>query len=497
MGDTPSRIPRMVHWPRAAMMLFGGTVVLVAAPALHGSTLFWIAWALQFLAWPHLALLRSLRSADSKRAEMHNVHFDALAVGIWSAVVQFQVGVTALLYGASALTHLALGGPPAFGLGALLFALGALLGAAGTGFQLQLESTLATNLLCYGGLLFVAWVIGTGTYRQNREVLGIKRVVELQKRSLEALLDTSTAIHQAADVDTLLARGIDGLAGVLNEPCCGVVLFDTHRPVSVRHAQFAGIAAEDGLRWVARQALDGDPAAPAVTLHHGARQVLLLRLAPQLKQLDGMLIVCSAAPLPADTLSLVQLFRDQMASALEGTLLNLKLQRLAHTDPLTGTFNRAYFALAFEQAVRNKQGPAQVDFAVVNIDANGLKSINDRFGHLAGDALIARVAELLRQTIRDSDLLCRIGGDEFIVLCNRCDTRQAQAVVERLLAAQQGAVLDLVHEGQPVQLPVSVSIGHASSDQVPVDQLSRVADERMYAHKQAFYRARGGRPAQA
>lgn len=480
----------MAHHPRTAMLLYGGVVMLLAAPWLLRSGWFWLAWTLQFLAWPQLALWRALRASDPKRAEMLNIHLDALAFGAWSALAHFQIGVTMVFFGATALTHLALGGPRVLGLFVALFASGALLGAAGTGFAVDLQSTLATDVLCYGGLLFTMGIIGSRTYRQNRQVLKVKATVESQKRSLETLLATSTAIHQAADVDALLARGIEGLAGVLDAPHCGVVLVDPHRPRSVRHAHFSAMTAAEGLRWVAQQTPAGDGVAPVHTLRDGARQVTLLRLAPQLKQLDGFLIVASNEPLPADTLSLVQLFCDQLASALESTLLTHRLQRMAHTDALTGAFNRLYFGQAFEQAARNKQGPAQVDFAVINIDVNGLKALNDRHGHQAGDALIVRVAELLRQTIRDTDLLCRIGGDEFVVLCNGCNAREAALVVSRIAAVQQGAVLDLVCAGHPLRLPVSMSIGHASSDELPVDQVCRVADERMYAAKQAHYRQR-------
>lgn len=476
-------MPRLAHAPRTGWLLYGGALVLVAMPSLPQSAMWWAAWTLQFLAWPQLALWRSLGAADPKRAEMQHVHADALWFGAWSALVGFQVGVTTLFYGSTALTHLALGGPSALVLHAVLFIAGALAGGLLTGFDWQLQSRFATDVLCYGGLLMVMVVISLQTYRQNRQLLKIKRDVETQNSRLESLLATGSNIHRAESVDRLLEQAVAGLDEMLGSPGCGVVLADPKRPGSVRHASFAGLAPERGLAAVAARHADAGNDADA--------ELLLLPLAPQLKQLDGTLIVAAPA-LPANTLSLVHLFRDQLASVLESGLLTLKLQRLAHTDALTGAYNSAYFALAFEQAVRNKQGPAGIEFTVVNIDVNGLKGVNDRHGHPAGDALIVRVAHLLRQVLRDTDELCRVGGDEFVVLCHGCDAAQAAAIAGRIAAAQASEALELVGPDGPLQLPISASLGHASSDEVPVDDLVRAADERMYAAKQAHY-ARGAR----
>lgn len=473
-----SRVPRLAHGPRTVWLLYGGVLVLVALPQVPASPLWWLAWGLQFIAWPQVAYWRALRAADPKRAEMQHVHADAACFGAWLAVVGFQPGVAALFWGSTALTHLALGGPRAFGRQVLLFGAGALAGGVLTGFEWRSQSDFATDLMSLIGLVLVMLVVGFGTYRQNRQLLKVKQSVESHNQRLESLLAASTRIHRADTIDRLIEQALSGLDDMLGRPGVGLVLADPKRPGAWRHAGFHGLAPERGLAAVAARhadaGLDNDDG------------LMLLPLAPQLTQLEGTLIV-AAPTLSADMLSLVHLFRDQVASVLESGLLTLKLQRLAHTDALTGTYNRAYFALALEQAVRNKEGPAGIDFTVLNIDVNGLKPVNDRHGHPAGDALIVCVAKLLRQSLRDSDELCRVGGDEFCVLCHGCDSTQAQAIAARIAAAQAEATLEL--EGGTV-LPVSVSLGHASSDEVALDDIVRTADERMYTAKQAHYQRR-------
>jgi len=441
-----------------------------------------VLWALQTFGWAQFATWRALRADDPKRADVQHLNGDAFTCAAWLAAVDYQLGVIVLFYGATALARVVMGGPRALLPQGVSFAAGALVGGLLLGFHLQPHTTLATELLCYAGLMFATALVAHSTHLQNRQLLSIKRSVEAQNQRLQSLHATGIRLHRADSIDQLLEQGLGGLLAMLENVGCGLVLVDPKRPNAVRHARFEGLPAERGLAAVAARV--GDPAAAADD------GLMLLPLAPQLKQLDGYLIVASPVGPNAATLSLLQLFRDQIASALESGLLTLKLQRLAHTDALTGTFNRAHFTLALEQATRNKLGPANTEFSLVNIDLNGLKRVNDQHGHEAGDSLIVQVAQLLRRTLRDSDELCRVGGDEFVVVCSHCDSRQAELITARIVASQASAALELGGDdaGGPVRLPLSFSIGHASSDEMPVDQLVRAADARMYAAKQAFYR---------
>ena len=158
-----------------------------------------------------------------------------------------------------------------------------------------------------------------------------------------------------------------------------------------------------------------------------------------------------------------------------------ELARLAFHDGLTGLANRALFTDRLEQAIRRTARSGD-DLAVVFLDLDGFKNVNDSLGHHAGDALICEVAAILQGAVRTEDTLARLGGDEFAILVEA--TRGAQEAVriaERVLAALSSP-LDL---GGP-RVHISASIGIATSDVGATgSSLLRDADNAMYWAKSA------------
>jgi diguanylate cyclase (GGDEF)-like protein len=110
------------------------------------------------------------------------------------------------------------------------------------------------------------------------------------------------------------------------------------------------------------------------------------------------------------------------------------MRRWAHTDPLTGAANRRGFGerIEYEVARHDRQ---RRRFAVVMIDLDGFKLVNDRFGHHAGDDLLRDVAASLREAVRDQDTVARLGGDEFCVLAPETDSGGGAQLAERVTSA--------------------------------------------------------------
>jgi diguanylate cyclase (GGDEF)-like protein len=162
--------------------------------------------------------------------------------------------------------------------------------------------------------------------------------------------------------------------------------------------------------------------------------------------------------------------------------LNRQLERLSRTDELTGLLNRRSFEerLAEEELRRQRTG-RPVTVAIV--DLNGLKGINDRQGHAAGDAALVATATVLQTSARGSDVVARLGGDEFGLLLTETGADGAEQFCQRLLAAAAEARWQL---GQTDGL--SLSIGTASCPPVAtLPEALAVADARMYANKRAYY----------
>lgn len=163
-----------------------------------------------------------------------------------------------------------------------------------------------------------------------------------------------------------------------------------------------------------------------------------------------------------------------------------KLAADAVREPLTGLYNRRLFEdrLAAALAAAKRHGRA---VAVLMIDVDHFKHVNDRHGHLAGDQILQRIGAALQGELRTDDLVARIGGDEFAVLAET-DARGAQRVAETLRAAV--ARLDLAHA--PDGAAVTVSVGAAVSTGKPnaerghgPEELMEAADRAMYGAKQA------------
>ncbi|MDQ3266594.1 MAG: GGDEF domain-containing protein [Myxococcota bacterium] len=158
--------------------------------------------------------------------------------------------------------------------------------------------------------------------------------------------------------------------------------------------------------------------------------------------------------------------------------LNAALARRALTDPLSGLHNRAYFdeRLAEELAVSHRAG---TPLSLVYFDLDHFKEINDRHGHAVGDTVIAATGAVLRRILRAGEKACRVGGDEFAVICPESSLEVAMALAERLR-------LELAAEPLgPEGLKVSASFGVAERADAPTHELLALrADEALYRAKQ-------------
>lgn len=134
--------------------------------------------------------------------------------------------------------------------------------------------------------------------------------------------------------------------------------------------------------------------------------------------------------------------------------------RLAVIDPLTGLHNRRY-GLAQMQAIAERARETGAVFAVLVADIDRFKSINDHFGHAAGDTVLAEVAQRLRQNLRAGDLVARIGGEEFLIALPDIALTEARTIAERLCAVMADKPFEI---GTEAVLPVTLSIGLAISE---------------------------------
>ena len=187
-----------------------------------------------------------------------------------------------------------------------------------------------------------------------------------------------------------------------------------------------------------------------------------------------------------DDVSTLHTFASQAAVAIGNVLSHREAQRLSLTDPLTGLWNYRYLQVALgreiERAARFRR-----DAAVIALDLDRFKNINDTYGHLAGDVVLAEVARRMRNQIREVDLAFRYGGEEFVVLLPEAGEYGASVVAERLVGAvrERAIALPTAENGVTQTVSVTASLGVAVYPRhgTTGSAVLAAADDALYAAK--------------
>jgi len=180
--------------------------------------------------------------------------------------------------------------------------------------------------------------------------------------------------------------------------------------------------------------------------------------------------------------TLAQILRvSSYAVVLGGTLLDnsrlfVQVQQLAISDPLTGLANYRHLIDVLEAEIE-RSGRTGREFSVLLLDLDGLKSVNDRFGHLIGSQALRRLAEVLRVHSRAVDTPARYGGDEFALVMPETGANAARFVASRIRER-------LATQSEQPNITVSVGVAIYPSSGMTAERLLMAADEALYAMKQ-------------
>ncbi|HVU75076.1 MAG TPA: diguanylate cyclase [Mycobacteriales bacterium] len=184
-------------------------------------------------------------------------------------------------------------------------------------------------------------------------------------------------------------------------------------------------------------------------------------------------------------LGTIHTFAAQAGVAIDNVLLHQEAQRLSITDGLTGLWNYRYLTMALarevERAVR-----FQRPLAVLMLDLDRFKNINDRYGHQRGDAVLVEVATRVKGEIREVDVLARYGGEELVCVLPETDAGGAVVIAERIAEAVREAHFEgsMVHE-EPLSVTVSIGVAVYPEHGASGAALLRAADEALYEAKRA------------
>jgi diguanylate cyclase (GGDEF)-like protein len=195
----------------------------------------------------------------------------------------------------------------------------------------------------------------------------------------------------------------------------------------------------------------------------------------------GALGVMATPPLGDDERQSLEAAAALLAVSIKNAELFRAIRENSVRDQLTGCFNRRHAMEALDAELRRSRR-AQSDLSLIIFDLDHFKGVNDRYGHQCGDTVLKAVGRRMHVALRSSDVKCRYGGEEFLVLLPGTPLTGAERVAETL--RRELAALSIVWEGTPIPVSASFGVTVASQGELDVDEIIARADAALYRAKE-------------
>lgn len=331
------------------------------------------------------------------------------------------------------------------------------------------------------------------------QMLEARRADRRSLSEITALYDLSRLIESASDIAQVYKAVVAQVAKIV--PCENVALFLLDKPnrrLELRAARgravnllehFAFERGKGVVGWVASRGKeivisDMDKAPNVLNPDSLPSRVRSFAAIPMRVQnsVIGALHLSDSEPnaFSPDDVRLLSLIAGQAAVTIERAAEHHNLETLAITDGLTRTYNHRYFQMRLDDELRRCKR-YHLPLSLLMIDADHFKAINDAYGHASGDAVLRDMGAVLRDAVRDTEIVARLGGEEFGVLLPQTDAIQAQSAAERLRARVEAHDFRSV-DGQPIHVTISLGIAGFPPDATRADLMEQ-ADRALYSAK--------------
>ena len=360
------------------------------------------------------------------------------------------------------------------------------------------------------GIVWVSDRVASIQYKGKRSVIGTLMDITERKhaevevsrytKQLEALFNIGATVSQTLNLGELLDSVLDTVLMVMGVEVGGIFLLDkktnklllrAHRGMSpefARRVQVVSIG--DG--FIGQVAKSGKPIL-AEDISADSKLLWMRKMGDGIQSFAAVPIMAKEKILavmgvgsrkyrksPDWEMLMLDTIANQIGMAIENAQLYEHALELAFTDGLTGLYNRRYIMDQIERELIRAQR-SKVPLSLIMVDLDGLKAINDRFGHHEGDGFLKEVAGIVKVNTRASDVAARWGGDEFMLLAPGTDSRSASKIAERIRAQVERQKIQL--EGDEVGITISAGIVSYPTHASAVEELLKKADEAMYNAK--------------
>jgi diguanylate cyclase (GGDEF)-like protein len=325
---------------------------------------------------------------------------------------------------------------------------------------------------------------------QNARLYSLERQRASQLEAINAIAQQMTAVLDLKDllakVCLLIQQAFQVCqVSVLLKDEEDLVLRASHGKLTVRAPEGGRLPAEDGL-WqralaAGRTLIENDVKAPDFGLSVEAGSSMCIPLV-SFGQTLGVLVLdtARAAAFNVNDTQPLESVADICATAIQNAHYVERVKQLAYLDGLTGIFNRRFFELRIVEEIDRARRYGS-GLAILMVDIDQFKRLNDEFGHLLGDEVLRQVSSIFHQQLRKIDVLCRYGGEEFAILLSQTNAVHALGVAEKLRKSVE------TWQFPGVPRPVTISAGTANYPEhgSTRDDLVKAADAGLYIAKQA------------